>query len=138
MRRYETICILRPSLGEEQISAIIDNTTGIIQADNGEIIELDKWGNKKLAYPIKKETLGYYVYWDYAGTPDAVAEVERKFRIDDSVLRYLTVKTFDAITSEEAAAASADLANRKAAAALNTNSEEESGHSDTETDDDDQ
>lgn len=117
MRRYETICILRPTLSEEQITTLIDNTSNIIQTDNGQIIDLDKWGMKKLSYPIKKESLGYYVYYDFAGSPGAVAEMERKFRIDDSVLRYLTVKTSDAITEDEVAKATAVLAELKAAAA---------------------
>lgn len=115
MRRYETIFILRPTLGEDQIDAIIENTTKIIQTDKGQIIESDKWGVKKLAYPIKKETLGNYIFCDYAGTPEAVSEIERKFRIDDSVLRYLTVKTADAITAEQADAATAELAIRREA-----------------------
>jgi small subunit ribosomal protein S6 len=61
---------------------------------------MNRWGIKKLAYLIKKESLGYYVYCDYAGTPAAVAELERKFRIDDSVLKYLTIKTAISITEE--------------------------------------
>jgi small subunit ribosomal protein S6 len=118
MRRYETVYILRPTLGEEQINTVIDNTAKIIQSDNGLIIESDKWGMKKLAYPIKKESLGYYVFCDFAGTPGAVTEFERKFRIDDSVLRYLTVKTSDAITTEEVETATRELAIRKEAAKL--------------------
>jgi small subunit ribosomal protein S6 len=55
---------------------------------------------KKLAYLIKKESLGYYVYCDYAGTPAAVSEIERKFRIDDTVLKYMTIKTAASITEE--------------------------------------
>lgn len=100
MRRYETIFILRPNIGEEEISRIIESTTQIIVDEKGTIIEMNKWGMKKLAYLIKKETLGYYVYCDYAGTPAAVAEMERKFRIDDSVLKYLTIKTAKSITEE--------------------------------------
>ena len=126
MRRYETIFILRPTLGEEQISTLIENTTNIIQAEKGQIIEADRWCIKKLAYPIKKETLGFYVFCDYAGTPEAVTEIERKFRIDDSVLRYLTVKTADSITAEQADTATAELAVRRAAKQA----------SETETDDD--
>ena len=126
MRRYETIFILRPTLGEEQISTLIENTTNIIQEEKGQIIEADRWGIKKLAYPIKKETLGFYVFCDYAGTPEAVTEIERKFRIHDSVLRYLTVKTADSITAEQADTATAELAVRRAAKQA----------SETETDDD--
>lgn len=100
MRRYETIFILRPNAGEEDINRIVESTSKIIVDQNGTIIELAKWGMKKLAYLIKKESLGYYVYCDYAGTPAAVAEIERKFRIDDLVMKYLTIKTAGSITEE--------------------------------------
>lgn len=101
MRRYETIFIIRPSAGEEEINKIIENTRQIILDEKGSIIELNKWGMKKLAYLIKKESLGYYVFCDFAGTPAAVAEIERKFRIEDLVLKYLTIKTADSIKEEE-------------------------------------
>ena len=101
MRRYEQVCILRPSLSEEEITRITDTTTQLIQDDQGSVIFLNKWGMRKLAYPIKKETQGYYVLCDFAASPDVVAEIERKFRIDDAVLKYLTVKLSDAISSEE-------------------------------------
>ena len=101
MRRYEQVCILRPSLSEEEITRIIDNTTQLIQEDEGSVIFLNKWGMRKLAYPIKKESQGYYVLCDFAASPAVVAEIERKFRIDDAVLKYLTVKISDAISAEE-------------------------------------
>lgn len=101
MRRYETIFIIRPSAGEEEINRVIENTKQIILDEKGSIIELNKWGMKKLAYLIKKESLGYYVFCDFAGTPAAVAEIERKFRIEDLVLKYLTIKTADSIREDE-------------------------------------
>jgi small subunit ribosomal protein S6 len=101
MRRYETIFIIRPSAGEEEINRIVGSTTQIILDGQGSIIELNRWGMKKLAYPIKKESLGYYVFCDFAGTPAAVAEIERKFRIDDLVLKYMTIKTAGTITEVE-------------------------------------
>ena len=101
MRRYEQIYILRPSLAEDEITKVIENSNQIVLDDEGTIISLNKWGMRKLAYPIKKEPQGYYVLSDFAANPDAVAEIERKFRIDDAVLKYLTVKISDAITAEE-------------------------------------
>lgn len=95
MRRYETIYIIRPGATEDDITAIIDRTNGVIEQYNGKIDQLDRWGIKKLAYTINKETQGYYIYSDYAGTPEAVMEIERLFRIDDKVLRYMTIKTQD-------------------------------------------
>jgi len=101
MRRYEQIYILRPSLSEEEITRVIENASQVITDDGGSIISLDKWGMRKLAYLIKKEPQGYYVFSDIAATPGAIAEIERKFRIDDAVLKYLTVKISEDISAEE-------------------------------------
>lgn len=129
MRRYETIFILRPNIGEDEINKVVENTTKIILDEKGSIIELDKWGIKKLAYLIKKESLGYYVYCDYAGTPAAVTEIERKFRIDDTVLKYLTIKTAASIT-EEGIQEALDAITAKATAQLESEETD-----DTDTDD---
>ena len=116
MRKYETIYILRPTLSEDEITKVVENTSQIILDDKGTIIELNKWGMKKLAYLIKKENQGYYVYCEYAGSPAAVAEIERKFRIDDSVLRYLTIKTAAAISEEQIQQAVGEVTARETAA----------------------
>lgn len=100
MRRYETIFIIRPSVGEDEITAIIDKTVGIIEQFDGSIVNLDHWGMKKLAYPIDKELQGYYVYAEYAGKPEAVAEAERIFKIDDRVIKYMTIKTQDVFIAD--------------------------------------
>ncbi len=117
MRRYETIYILRPTLSEDEINTIIENTNTILRTDGGQIITLDKWGLRKLAYLIQKEPQGYYVYCDFATAPANVTEMERKFRIDDSVMKYLTVKLADAITEEGIEAARGEHEAAKAAAA---------------------
>ena len=95
MRRYETICILRPGLNEEEISSVTARATKTITDNDGSIVKEDRWGLKKLAYPIKKEQQGHYVYLEYAGVPAAVDEIERVFRIDDRVIKYMTIKTQD-------------------------------------------
>ena len=100
MRRYETIYILRPTLSEDEVNTTIDSANSILKNDNGEIISFDKWGLRTLAYLIQKETQGYYVYCDYATEPGNVAEMERKFRIDESVMKYMTVKLADSIDKE--------------------------------------
>jgi small subunit ribosomal protein S6 len=115
MRRYETIYILRPNLSEDEITRVVESTNQIILDENGTIIELNKWGMKKLAYLIKKENQGYYVYCEYAGTPAAVAEIERKFRIDDAVLRYITIKTAASISSEQIEQAVGEVTARETA-----------------------
>lgn len=113
MRRYETIFILRPNVGEDEVKRVIESTSQIILDEKGTIIDIDKWGIKKLAYLIKKESLGYYVYCDYAGTPAAVAEIERKFRIDDLVMKYMTIKTKAAFSDNEIKAAIEEATEKK-------------------------
>ena len=112
MRRYETIVIVRPNVAEEEIEAIISRTGSIIEDDGGSVIRVDKWGLRKLAYLINKENQGYYIYFDYASIPASVSEMERIFRIDDKILKYLTVKLADSCDPEEAKAelAKAELA----------------------------
>jgi len=100
MRQYETTFILRPNLGEDQFTEIIDRTCGIITDDGGVIIDVDRWGIKRLAYEIKKESMGYYVCLNYAASGTTIEEVERIFRIDDRLLRFLTIKLADEINTD--------------------------------------
>lgn len=133
MRRYETTFVLRPSLNEEEINSVIERTTTILSGSDGKIIELDRWGMKKLAYQIKKESQGFYVFCDYCSTPDAVAEMERRFRLDDAVLRYMTIKLNNDISDEEIAEATAQVEQKQAAAAEEAeNVDEESSSSSTQ------
>lgn len=125
MRRYETVFIIRPSQSEDEINTIIENTKKIILDEKGSIISLSRWGLKKLAYTIKKESQGQYVFCDFAGTPAAVSEIERKFRIDDAVLKYLTIKTVDSITDEEIDKAIAEAATQLAEAARESSDDDD-------------
>ena len=105
MRRYETIYILRPTMSEDEVTAVIENTNAILTTDGGQVISIDKWGLRTLAYLINKESQGYYVFCDYASDPANVSEMERKFRIDETVMKYMTVKIADSITDEGVEAA---------------------------------
>ena len=103
MRRYETITIIKANIAEDEIDAILDRMAQIIQDENGEVLKVDKWGLRKLAYLIKKEQQGYYVLTEYAGTPAAVNEIERIFKIDDRILKYMTIKLQDVYIADEPA-----------------------------------
>jgi small subunit ribosomal protein S6 len=91
MRRYETIFILRPDLGEAAQKETIKRFEGIIASSGGDLVETDEWGFRELAYRIGGERRGYYVRLDYGGTGAAMNEVERNLKLSDSVLRYLSV-----------------------------------------------
>ena len=91
MRRYETIVIVDPDLGEEQRSPVFDRIRELIPQKGGLLVEFDEWGGRKLAYEIKKKQRGYYLRLDYCGDGALVNEMERQFRIDDRVMKYMTI-----------------------------------------------
>lgn len=127
MRRYETIYILRPTLSEDEVTEVIEKTNAILCTGEGQIIAIDRWGLRKLAYLIKKESNGYYVFCDHGTDPANVTEMERIFRIDDAVMKYMTVKVADTINTEgiEAARGEYEAAKVAAAAAEEEAQEEE-------------
>ena len=90
MRRYETIFVLKPNLEEEKRNALIEKFTSIINND-GEVIKVDEWGNRRLAYEIEKLREGYYVFTEFKANTSLPAELERNFKIADEVIRYITV-----------------------------------------------
>jgi len=91
MRRYETIVIVDADVSENDRVALLSRIQEIIPQQEGVLIKEDLWGIKKLAYEIKKKPRGYYARYDYCGMGPLVDELERFFRIDDRVLKYLTV-----------------------------------------------
>jgi len=91
MRKYETIYILQPELGEDEIKAIADKVQDVITSYKGVFQRLEDWGLRKLAYPIRKNARGRYLYLRCDGGREMIAEVERRLRLDEKVLRYQTV-----------------------------------------------
>ncbi len=91
MRRYETIVIIDPELSNEQRLPIFEKLKDLIIQQGGFFIIVDEWGDKRLAYEIKKRSHGYYVRLDFCGTGALVSEMERFFRIDERILKYMTV-----------------------------------------------
>jgi len=91
-RRYETIFITPADIPDEELQALIDRYAAIITVRKGLLIKVEKWGKRKLAYEIKKQLRGFYVLLDFGGQTDIVNELERNFKIDDKILKYMTVK----------------------------------------------
>ncbi len=125
MRRYETVVLLNPELSTEQLGEALERYQQLVGANAGQMLKLDDWGQKPLAYPVAKYTRGHYSLLDYCGGPDTVAELERNLRIDERCLKFLTVKTAEAADPEaireelrqEAEARAAEAAARAAEAA---------------------
>jgi small subunit ribosomal protein S6 len=88
---YESVVLINAALEDEQVETTITRIQETITSHGGEIIEIDKWGRKRLAYPIKKSKSGYYIVIRFESTTDLVATLERNFRLDENIIRYLTI-----------------------------------------------
>lgn len=100
MKRYEVVSIVKADLAEEDINNIIDKASQIITERKGIIAKAEKWGKRRLAYEINKQKDGFYFFIDYAGDGSIVAEMERNFKIDDRILKFMTVAITGAVTRE--------------------------------------
>jgi len=112
-RTYESVVIINAALEDEQVEATISRMQETITTHGGELIELDKWGRKRLAYPIKKAKSGYYVVIRFSATTDLVSTLERNYRLDENVIRYLTIQldkfALEAIAKQKEAIKNAEL-----------------------------
>lgn len=90
-RKYETIIVLKPGLSEEETAAQVEKYKNLI-AEHGTVENVDEWGKRRLAYPIKDETEGYYVQYNYTAPTNFPAEFDRQLKISDVVLRSLIVE----------------------------------------------
>ncbi len=95
MRKYETIFILQPELSEDEIKSVTAKAQDVISSYKGECLRMDDWGIRKLAYPIKKSARGRYYYLRFDGGSTLIAELERRLRLDEKVLRYQSVNITD-------------------------------------------
>ena len=91
LREYEMTIIARADLPESEGAKLLGKYEKLMTADGGEILQKSTWGVKKLAFPMKKAFRGNYVNYDFVGTSANLAEMERLMRIDDDVLRYMSV-----------------------------------------------
>ncbi len=92
MTQYETTFLLSPNLEEEETEKIIVEMVEVVSTKKGKMINEDRWGKRKLAYPIRKFEEAFYVFFLYEGDSDIPFELERRFKQSEAILRYLTVK----------------------------------------------
>lgn len=91
LNQYETIMILSTKMGEDGNAALVQRFKDRI-AKHGTIDSVDEWGKRRLAYPINKETEGYYTLINFTSAPDFISELDRRYQITDGVLRSLIIK----------------------------------------------
>lgn len=121
MRTYETIFIVHPDVAGEAYSAVVEKFKTVLADQGAQVLKVDEWGARKLAYPIKKQTRGSYVLVAYEAGAGVIAEFERRMRLDDSIMKFQTVYLEKGLeptpATEEGAAAESEGEGAPAAAA---------------------
>jgi small subunit ribosomal protein S6 len=92
MRIYEELFIVRPGTPEEEIDAFVDQLKGVITADGGTVDKVEKWGVRRLAYLVEKQSEGYYVLIQFSAGATVAKELERRMRVNDAVMKFITVR----------------------------------------------
>jgi small subunit ribosomal protein S6 len=96
-REYEIIFVARPDVADDDLNTIRNRAASIIGDRAGTILKNEDWGKRKLAYEIDKCNKGHFFLFNFLGGPEMVSELERTLRIDDQILRFLTVKIADRV-----------------------------------------
>ncbi len=93
MTNYEAMFILRPDLEEEKVAEIMDRFRALVENRGGEVIRLEKWGKRRLAYEIQHLREGLYIILRFKGNTEIVQELDRVFKISDEIIRHMIVRT---------------------------------------------
>lgn len=101
MRQYETTFIIDPDLSEDGRGQIFEKIRTLIEKEKGFIVDFDEWGQKKLAYEIRKKNRGFYVCINFCGSTQLVDELERTSRLDDKIMKYMTILLEDNVDVEK-------------------------------------
>lgn len=97
MRRYETILVAHVDLSEDELTTLIDRYSAVVKGQKGIPVKVERWGKRRLAYLIKKQARGFYILIDFAGESAVVNELERNLKIDDKILKFMTVLKDDTV-----------------------------------------
>lgn len=110
MRTYESIFIVHPEVVGDDQTAIIDKYKQVLTDQGSEILKVENWGVRTLAYPVKKQSKGCYVLVIFDANPEVIAEFERRMRIDDKVIKFQTVMLENGYEAPVAEAAPQEVA----------------------------
>ena len=101
MTEYETLFILQPNLSEEEAEAVIKSFEQVLADQKATLVKSERWGKKRLAYRVRRFWEAYYVFFEYVAENTALVELERRLRIHDHVIKYLSVKKDPRAAAEE-------------------------------------
>ncbi|MDO3377043.1 30S ribosomal protein S6 [Geoalkalibacter halelectricus] len=120
MRSYETMFIVHPEVVGDELKALVEKFKGVVTGQGGDVVKVEEWGSRTLAYPIQKLAKGTYFIFYYQAGPGDVAEFERRLRLDDKILRFNSLRLeqglpqFAAPAQEQAPGAEAEVATEEA------------------------
>jgi len=92
MRIYEELFVVRPDATDELMDPFIEQIRGVIEGAGGKVDKADKWGKRRLAYRVEKCSEGFYILLQFQAKPETVAEIERRMRVSDLVIKFITVR----------------------------------------------
>jgi small subunit ribosomal protein S6 len=92
VRNYEVVFVAAPTLTSDELDAFINHIQTVVEGKNGKVVKIDNWGKKSLAYKIKRFREGYYVVLSIDGDGSTIAEIERRFRVTDYIIRFISVR----------------------------------------------
>ena len=92
LNKYESIYIINPAVEEQGIKELVEKFNTLIESEGGKVSETQEWGLKRLAYPIQKKEQGYYILVNFEAKPESIVELERVYKITDSVMKFITVR----------------------------------------------
>jgi len=101
MRYYETLYLVRPDLDPEAYKEVIQKYNDIIEKNGGIVVKVDEWGKRDLAYEVRKFKDGFYVLVRFCGNAELPEKLQRNFRIDERVLKFMVVKLKDKVNPDE-------------------------------------
>jgi small subunit ribosomal protein S6 len=100
-RTYEILFIADPNLGEPEVDALAEQVQGFVEKDGGRVEKVEKWGKRRLAYEIRRHREGSYVLFTVNGTGAVVREAERRMKVTDGIVRFLTVRVDEELRKAE-------------------------------------
>lgn len=136
MRLYEVVYILDPALDENAVTAKLERFHALATSQGGEVAAVDHWGNRQLAYPIKRQSSGYYAVAQFTAAADALPEFERLLKLDDEVMRYLLVLNEGEPTTGHSLVADTPVRERSEDDEEDDEEEDDRGERDRDRDDD--
>ncbi|WP_455377699.1 30S ribosomal protein S6 [Petrachloros mirabilis] len=105
MELYESLFIIRPSITDEETNALIEKMKAVAEKTGAQFLKAENWGRKKLAYEVRRERKGTYVYFYFKAPNNTVSELERAYRLEDNIIKFLSVHLEKELMARRAAEA---------------------------------